>query len=49
MAFKQKTYEGYGMKNVLDVAHEHHLTKANSDLKVDDYNDPNSHWIIRVK
>lgn len=49
MAIKQKTYEGYGMMKLLDVCWEHHLTKQNSDLVVDDYDNPNSHWIVRVK
>lgn len=49
MAKKQLTYEGYGLLKMLDVSYYHNLTKQNSDLKVDDYNDPNTHWIIRVK
>lgn len=49
MAIKQRTYEGYGMQSMLDTAYYHHLTKENSDLKVDDYNDPCTHWTIKVK
>lgn len=49
MAIKQKTYEGYGIYKMLDISYQHHLTKENSDLKVDDYNDPNTHWTITVK
>lgn len=49
MARKQLTYEGYGMEKMLDTCWYHNLTKENSVLKVDDYNDPCTHWIIRVK
>lgn len=49
MSLKQKTYEGYGMWDMLNISKEHNLSKENSDLHVDDYNNPNSHWIIRVK
>ena len=46
---KQKTYEGYGMWDLLNVCYNHNLTKENSDLTVKDPNDPNSHWIVKVK
>ena len=49
MSMKQRTYEGYGIEKMLDAAWYHNLTKQNSDLIVDDYNDPNSHWTIKVK
>lgn len=49
MSLKQRTYEGYGVQKMLDVSKRHNLTKENSVLTVDDYNDPNSYWIIKVK
>ena len=49
MTLKQKTYEGYGLMKMMDVCYDHRLTKENSDMIVDDYNDPNSHWTIKVK
>lgn len=49
MSLKQRTYEGYGMWDLLNVCHAHNLTKENSILTVKDTNDPNSHWIVKVK
>lgn len=49
MSLKQRTYEGYGIEKMLDTAWYHNLTKENSVLTVDDYNDPNTHWTIKVK
>ena len=49
MSLKQKTYTGYGIEKMLDTAWYHNLTKENSVLTVDDYNNPNSHWTIKVK
>lgn len=49
MSLKQKTYTGYGIEKMLDTAWYHNLTKENSVLTVDDYNNPNSRWTIKVK
>lgn len=49
MSLKQRTYEGYGIAKCLDVCAKHNLTKQNSDLKVDNPNDLNSHWSVKVK
>jgi len=49
MSLKQRTYEGYGWWKLLEVCKEHNLTKENSDLVVDNTNDPESHWIVKVK
>jgi len=49
MSLKQKTYEGYGWWNMLQVSLNHNLNKENSDLIIDDTNNPESHWLIKVK
>ncbi|MBO4622441.1 MAG: hypothetical protein J5691_01005 [Bacilli bacterium] len=49
MSLKQRTYSGRGLEKMLDTSWYHHLTKENSILKVDDYNDPNTYWTIKVK
>lgn len=49
MSLKQKTYEGYGWFNMMNVAFNHNLTKENSDLIIDDELNPESHWTIKVK
>ena len=49
MSLKQKTYTGYGIEKMLDTAWYHNLTKENSDLIVDDYNNLNTRWTIKVK
>lgn len=49
MSLKQRTYEGYGMQDLLDTCKRHNITKENSDLTVKDTNDPNSYWIVKVK
>ena len=49
MSLKRRTYTGYGIEKMLDTAWYHNLTKENSVLTVEDYNNPSSHWLIKVK
>ena len=49
MSLKQRTYEGYGVMNCLEVCARHNLTKQNSDLKIENTENLNSRWIVKVK
>lgn len=49
MALKHRIYTGYGIERMLDTAWYHNLTKENSVLIIESYNDPNSRWTIKVK
>lgn len=46
---KQKTYEGYGINNMLIIAKRYGLNMSNSDLYIKDTSDLNSKWTIRIK
>ena len=46
---KQKTYEGYGIWEMLRICKKFGLTKFNSDLQVKNYNDFSSKWTIKTK
>lgn len=46
---KQKTYSGYGIKNMLNTAHKYGLYKDNAKLYVKDKSRLDSFWRITLK